>query len=161
MAFLDVVKVVFLPALIALALYLLIVYALLPLYTRYRTRYEYLPVPQSLSATATTLRDRFWNSVNRLRRDNGGETGGGGGGDELAFGEEEGESMVGFDFGGRGYRTRERGGAYGVAGQGGQGRGLDSERRLSREVEEGFRDSSGEESEGEGGGTGGGRSRAR
>lgn len=61
--------------------------------------------------------------------------------------------MVGFDFAGRGRRTRERGGGYGFAyASQGLGRGVDSERRLSREVEEGFRDSSGSESEGERGG---------
>ena len=58
-------------------------------------------------------------------------------GDELYFGEEEGESMVGFDMG-----RRERAERL--------GRGVDSERRLSRDLEEGFRDSDEESEEGSG-----------
>lgn len=52
--------------------------------------------------------------------------------DELAFGDEEGENMVGFDLQSRD-RTRDaRGGRV----------DLDSERRLSRDLEEGFKDDS-------------------
>lgn len=59
-------------------------------------------------------------------------------GEGLQFGEEEGESMVGFgDV--RVERGRdERGGRVEV----GRGHVVDSQRRLSRELEEGFRDES-------------------
>ena len=57
-----------------------------------------------------------------------------GSGDEL-FGEEEGESMVGFDVNGSGC-----GRAVGAGRE-----EIDSERRLSRDLEEGFRDSSEDE----------------
>ena len=72
-----------------------------------------------------------------MRHDYGGDTGSG---DELFFGEEEGESMVGFDVGRRERLVR-------VADvSGGQGRAeMDSERRLSRDLEEGFKDDSEDE----------------
>jgi hypothetical protein len=65
--------------------------------------------------------------------------------EDLAFGEEEGESMVGFGDPERLERGRdERGGRVLV------GRGeIDSERRLSRDLEEGFKDDSEEEEESE------------
>ena len=90
-------------------------------------------------------------------------------GDELYFGEEEGERLVGFDVGGgarpgggrttagafagtRGLfgETAGSGGGRGGAGtpggtSGGSFAGLDSGRRLSRDLEQGFRDSDGSE----------------
>lgn len=65
----------------------------------------------------------------------------GGSGDELAFGEEEGESMVGFDVSRRDRSVR--GGEVSV------GREIDSERRLSRDLEEGFKDDSEDDSGGD------------
>ena len=62
---------------------------------------------------------------------------GSGSGDDLAFGDEEGESMVGFDVNSRDRSVR--GGRVEI----------DSERRLSRDLEEGFKDES-EESEEDG-----------
>ena len=58
-------------------------------------------------------------------------------GDDVAFGEEEGESMIGFDVGRLPRGRDERGGRIEI----------DSQRRLSRDLEEGFKDDS-EEDEG-------------
>jgi hypothetical protein len=63
--------------------------------------------------------------------DGGGGGWGDGDGDFEAFGDEEGESMVGFDF-----RRQER------EVRGGRVESLWSDGRLSRELEEGFRDDS-------------------
>jgi len=65
-----------------------------------------------------------------------------GDGDELAFGEEEGESMVGFDVNRRD-RGSVRGGNVVVSSAQAE---MDSTRRLSRDLEEGFKDDSEEES---------------
>lgn len=59
---------------------------------------------------------------------------GSGSGDELAFGEEEGESMVGFDVNRRDRSVR------------GGNVDIHSDRRLSRDLEEGFKDDSEDES---------------
>jgi len=90
------------------------------------------------------LRDRFSNFLTRLARPPGRVADGGGGwgdgdgeGDFEAFGDEEGESMVGFDF-----RRQER------EVRGGRVESLWSDGRLSRELEEGFRDDS-DDDEGE------------
>lgn len=72
-----------------------------------------------------------------------------GGADDVFLGEEEGERMVGFDV-----SRRERLGRTGrlVSSGGGGGREeIPSESRLSRDLEEGFRDSSSEAEEGRGG----------
>ena len=67
-----------------------------------------------------------------------GGRGSGSGDEELYFGEEEGESMVGFDVGRREREVRrDRDGE------------IDSERRLSRDLEEGFRDSEDEDEDGD------------
>lgn len=58
------------------------------------------------------------------------------GGDDVAFGEEEGESMVGFDVSRADRSVR-----------GGTVEAMHSDRRLSRDLEEGFRDDSEEEME--------------
>lgn len=68
------------------------------------------------------------------------ENGGEAGGDFEAFGDEEGESMVGFD-----YRRRER------EVRGARVESLWSDGRLSRELEEGFRDDSESDEDGEDG----------
>lgn len=68
------------------------------------------------------------------------------GSEEFAFGDEEGESMVGFDIERRDRMVR-----------GGNVEGMDSQRRLSRDLEEGFKDDSEEEQEGDGQGTAGRR----
>lgn len=68
---------------------------------------------------------------------------GSGSGDELYFGEEEGESMVGFDF--ERVDRRVRGGEVSVDDGRGRREEMDSQRRLSRDLEEGFKDDSEDE----------------
>ncbi|KAI1626933.1 hypothetical protein EDD37DRAFT_239569 [Exophiala viscosa] len=153
---------------ISLVLYLVIFHALLPLYRRHRARYsQYLPL-QSTSLSShlpealqpASLRDRLgtlffklflpstWAFRNRFNRRDSVISAEG----DL-FDVESGEAMVGFDVQERGIRrnglerqvsdmdaaTRTANQAVDVA--------LDSNRRLSRELEEGFRDDSEEEAE--------------
>jgi hypothetical protein len=136
-------QILLIPALTASALYLLLAHLILPLLRKHRARYnQYLPL-ETISSTSTTLRDRFSNFLTRLARPPGRVADGGGGwgdgdgeGDFEAFGDEEGESMVGFDF-----RRQER------EVRGGRVESLWSDGRLSRDLEEGFRDDSEDEEE--------------
>jgi len=155
MAFGDVAKVLLLPATIALAIYLLITYVILPFYRNHYQRYaEYLPL-ETISSTSTTIWDRIRNAFSRValpghmrwRRGRNGSwdelaasrrgSGSGSEGEGAYFGEEEGESMVGFDV--ERVDRSVRGGVIGG------NRGVDSQRRLSRDLEEGFKDDSDEE----------------
>ncbi|KAF2462431.1 hypothetical protein BDY21DRAFT_360357 [Lineolata rhizophorae] len=200
-AFLAFLKTVTIPALISLALYLLLTHILIPLLRRHRARYsQYLPLaPLSLRsppAPSSTLRTRLSSALlsflfpralrarlfpssfpspsalspsprhrSRSRRaarpDDDDER------DDLLddsdasplFDDEEGEGMVGFDMDERRRRRealeRRRGGG-GAAAAAVRGEDPASWRRLSRDLEEGFRDdSSGEEGEGDGEGDGG------
>ena len=159
---------ILLPMAISAILYLLIFHALLPLYRRHRARYsQYLPLqPGSLSShlpeslQPSSLRDRLSSLFLRLflpsawafrdrfhRRDSVASADG-----EL-FDEESGEAMVGFDVQERSRRrdgmerqvsnmdaaTRTVSGTLDARG--------DSNRRLSRELEEGFRDDSSDDEE--------------
>lgn len=129
------------PALIAALLYLLLAYAVVPLIRKHRNRYsQYLPL-HTISNRTSSLRerisDRFFSFVLPSRRrvvDGSGVNRRGSSADELAFGDEEGESMVGFDVNRR--EPLVRGGPD----------GFDSGRRLSRDLEEGFKDDSDEDS---------------
>lgn len=136
-------QVLIVPAAIALAIYLLLAYALIPLYRNHYARYrQYLPI-NTISTQTSTLRDRITNRLShwllpshlRWRREIVDGRRGSGSGEDLYFGEEEGESMVGFDVS-RVDRT-VRGGVV--------PEGIDSERRLSRDLEEGFKDDSEDE----------------
>jgi hypothetical protein len=151
------------PALIALTLYLTLHFALLPLYRRHRQRYaQYLPVStqnplSTLSSSTSTLRSRLLSSAlvifllpsrwaewryNHARNERVTDATDG---DEGESEEEMGEDLD-FDLesGRVGRRdglslsidARTRGGSRGS-----------SDRRLSRELEEGFADSSDEEEE--------------
>lgn len=130
---------IFIPALIAAAIYLVLAYAILPFARAHRQRYsQYLPL-DTLADRTSSLRARAGSAIGRIllpasmrwsrevidasgRRNS-----------EDVFGEEEGESMVGFDVE---RRDREvRGGRV----------EMDSQRRLSRDLEEGFKDDSEEE----------------
>jgi hypothetical protein len=105
----------------------------------HRNRYnQYLPL-ETISSTSTTLRDRLAELVTRIatsrrervvdgRRESS---------DENVFGDEEGESMVGFDVERR--ERSVRGGRTEALGM------VSSDGRLSRELEEGFKDDSSEE----------------
>ena len=142
------------PASISLVLYILISFVLVPfLRHHYVQRYaHYLPL-DSISAHTSTVRDRIGDAVMRcvvrssarLRRrgssvhvDNYERDGGGGDHDgrDNSIGEEEGEIMVGMQMD---HERRAALGrfqrAWGVEAQHG-------ERRLSRELEEGFMDDS-------------------
>ncbi|KAF2764742.1 hypothetical protein EJ03DRAFT_355491 [Teratosphaeria nubilosa] len=98
MSFLDVFKALFLPALVALALYALLSFALLPLWRAHRARYsQYIPL-DTLSQRTESLRERWKRRLlgwvlpgsMRWRREGGME------GEAVVFGDEEGERMVGF-----------------------------------------------------------------
>ena len=130
-------QILFVPALVAAFLYFFLAYALLPLIRKHRARYnQYLPL-DTISSTSTTLRDRFSDFITRLARPPGQVVDGREDTDGDVFGDEEGESMVGFD-----YRSQER------EVRGGRVESLWSDGRLSRDLEEGFKDDS-EEEEGE------------
>lgn len=134
----------FIPALIAAVIYLILSYAVIPLFRRHHQRYaQYLPL-DTLSERTSSFRARAQAALVRFvlprsmrwgrevvdaRRSSDSA-------EELAFGEEEGESMVGFDNPNHLARSREEraGGAE-----------MDSERRLSRDLEEGFKDDSDDE----------------
>lgn len=131
----NAVQIITIPALIAAFLYILTAYLVYPLVRRHRERYsQYAPVDNNalagsrlISATA----DFFGRLFHRSRRtvDVADEHG-----EDYAFGEEEGESMVGFDLSHRNRTVRD-------------GNIEHSDARLSRDLEEGFRDDSDDETE--------------
>lgn len=160
-AFLDVSKALFIPAAVAATLYALFTYLLLPFYRNHYARYrQYLPLSVNSSSSNTRgLRTRFtdWlvNAMipNSMRWGRDGDvvrytsasdpdgTGARRARDSFdsevyVFGEEEGERLVGFDHERLPRGRDERGGVVEVA----------SDRRLSRELEAGFKDESSEES---------------
>ncbi|KAK3067206.1 hypothetical protein LTR53_016061 [Teratosphaeriaceae sp. CCFEE 6253] len=158
MGFLDVFKALIAPALIALALYALGAYVLVPLYRRHHARYsQYLPL-DTLSSHTSRARSRLGhtlshyllpNSLRWSRRQGdvvdgrrGSLSGSAGGEDQWVLEDDEGERMVGFGQDvSRFERGRdERGGRIRVVG--GPREEIDSQRRLSRDLEEGFKDDS-------------------
>ncbi|KAI7191299.1 hypothetical protein KC324_g5739, partial [Hortaea werneckii] len=150
----------FIPAAVAATLYALFTYLILPFYRNHYARYrQYLPLSVNSSPNARGLRTRFtdWlvNAMipNSMRWGRDGDvvrytsatdpdgTGARRGGDSFdsevyVFGDEEGERLVGFDHERLPRGRDERGGVVEVA----------SDRRLSRELEAGFKDESSEES---------------
>ncbi|KAJ9629221.1 hypothetical protein H2204_008861 [Knufia peltigerae] len=165
--FLNFTKTVLIPIFIAAALYLVVFHALLPLYRRHRARYsQYLPLqstsllsshfpealqPSSVRERVTGVFVRLflpstWAFRDRFRRRDSVVSADG----EL-FDVESGEAMVGFDVQERNQRRHgmERqvsnmAAAARTASQL-QDAAMDSDRRLSRELEEGFRDDSEDE----------------
>ncbi|KAH0542404.1 hypothetical protein FGG08_003159 [Glutinoglossum americanum] len=164
---------ILIPLAISLLLYLLISHLLLPFIRRHRQRYaQYLPVPSApslprlQSAVSSLLLPSGWRArrPRRPRASNGGgparsffgfawgrgagdDDGGsvGSGGSSSLFDDEDGEDMVGFVVDERRREALERRRGDGEAAG-----------RLSRDLEEGFRDDSSseegeEEEEGEGG----------
>ncbi|EME86959.1 uncharacterized protein MYCFIDRAFT_210651 [Pseudocercospora fijiensis CIRAD86] len=109
MGFTEIFKALFLPALIAAALYMLLAFLIVPLIKRHRERYsQYLPL-DSIQRQTNGVRDRFGNFVMRMvmpRRqavvdaDVEGQRSGSG----EDFAAEDGERMVGFDVEGSGRR---------------------------------------------------------
>ncbi|PGH14393.1 hypothetical protein AJ79_03035 [Helicocarpus griseus UAMH5409] len=138
---LDIAKTLLIPALISLAVYLLFSFLILPFIRRYRQRYaQYLPL-HTISAHTSTLRERASDALmhfllpsswRRRQVFGSGQDDG-----NSVFDDEEGEDMIGveMDPSRREALERRRDG------------GMDSERRLSRDLEEGFMDDSDEEEE--------------
>ncbi|KAI9837366.1 MAG: hypothetical protein M1837_003003 [Sclerophora amabilis] len=144
-SFVDVLKTILIPALISFALYLVLTYAILPFYHRYRQRYhQYLPL-DTLSTHTSSFRHRLSDALTSFllpsswSRQMQSRMGGGMNMDfpdaESLFDDEEGEDMVGFDIDARRREALER--RRSEVGEG--------ERRLSRDLEEGFRDESDED----------------
>ncbi|KAJ9231407.1 hypothetical protein DTO027B5_6276 [Paecilomyces variotii] len=131
-------KTLVVPALISLALYLLLSFLIIPFFRRYHQRYsQYLPL-QTISVHTSSLRDRLadalmhlflpstWRREARLIE---------GQNDSGSIFDEEGENMVGFDPSRREALERRRSTTS------------DDQPRLSRDLEEGFMDESDEEDE--------------
>lgn len=146
--FLSVLKVLFVPALISLVLYTLTTFLIIPLYKRHRARYsQYLPLHgslDSLSRRTYSLRQRVSDALTALilpshRSDAYARTfmSGDHAEDEDLFSDNEGESMVGFDVDERRRAALER--------SDGLSEGYEGSRRLSRDLEEGFKDDSEDE----------------
>ncbi|KAK3698990.1 hypothetical protein LTR37_016681 [Vermiconidia calcicola] len=159
MGFLDVFRILILPALVAAALYVLGAYVILPLYRAHHARYaQYIPL-DAISQRTSGFRTRLQHSVSRFlmprymhwRHDmsteqedwDGSRSSQSSGGDADLFPEEEGERMIGFDVGRRERLPVRRAGGF-VEGE----VEIDTQRRLSRELEEGFKDESESESDG-------------
>lgn len=116
----------------------------MPLYHNHYARYsQYLPL-DTLSSRTSSFRSRIASTLGRYllpshmrwRSELGDHRGSL---DDLYFGEEEGESMVGFDVNRR--ERSVRGGRVVSAVE------IDSQRRLSRDLEGGFMDSGDDEEE--------------
>ncbi|KAH8887486.1 hypothetical protein GQ53DRAFT_296891 [Thozetella sp. PMI_491] len=135
----SVVKTLIVPALISLILFLGTTYVIFPLWQRYRNRYsQYLPL-ESISNQTSSLRARIQNGIGNMlvpsswrqrlhdRLVVGGETA-----SDAGYDSEEGEELGDVD----GARSRDLGS---------RDNGIDSNRRLSRDLEEGFIDDSDDE----------------
>ncbi|MCJ1259199.1 hypothetical protein MMC24_007035 [Lignoscripta atroalba] len=144
-------KTIFLPPLVALLIYLLSIYIILPLYRR-RVRYSnYLPLPLSTNSSTPSnpqsllnrTRDRILSSLSPFTSGTRWQRRGSTSSSVEYFGDEELEE--GYPGGGDEVLR--------------SGREAGEERRLSRELEVGFRDDSDEENGVEGGQRDGGRAR--
>ncbi|KAE9374200.1 hypothetical protein N431DRAFT_335310 [Stipitochalara longipes BDJ] len=142
MGLVSVLKTLIIPALISLILYLVISYALVPIWKRYRGRYStYLPL-DTISTQTTTWRQRISSAlIQRLlpsswRTDFGGSGFAVNGHDGSDFDEEEGEELYEVD-----ENRRE---ALSLDARRGQN---EDGSRLSRDLEEGFKDDSEDEEE--------------
>ncbi|KAF7196789.1 hypothetical protein HII31_01707 [Pseudocercospora fuligena] len=109
MGFMEIFKALFLPALIAAALYLLLAFLIVPLIKNHRERYsQYLPL-DSIQRQTNGVRDRLGHFVMRMvmprRRDVVDADGqrSRSGSDDFAV--EDAERMVGFDVEGQGQRA--------------------------------------------------------
>jgi len=147
--FLGFLKTIFVPALVSLIVYLLLTHLILPFVRRHRHRYnQYLPVQggmDTISSGTSSLRHRATDALytflvpsrwQRRHRVVDGSYASENNEDEL-FDDEEGEGMVGFDIDERRREALERR-RSGVG---------EEDRRLSRDLEEGFKDDSDDEEE--------------
>ncbi|KAI0874581.1 hypothetical protein GGS24DRAFT_500653 [Hypoxylon argillaceum] len=136
---LSVIKTLLVPALISLVLFLLSTYVILPVWRYYRNRYsQYLPL-DTISTQTTSLRIRIQDAIARwissssrwrLRaRDRG--TVADDNESDLGFSSEEGEELNEVDEDRRHALSLDTHHQH-----------TDSDRRLSRDLEEGFRDDS-------------------
>lgn len=150
------IQTILIPLVVSALIYALLTYAILPLIRRHRHRYnQYIPMPTTLSNVSThtsSIRRHLPSALSNLfliptswpfrRRHvvdgSGGEHVHDDDDDEL-FDEEEGEGMVGFDIDDRRREALE------------QRRSMmgEEDRRLSRELEEGFKDESDDEADDE------------
>ncbi|KAL2815891.1 hypothetical protein BJX63DRAFT_151821 [Aspergillus granulosus] len=130
-------KTLFIPAIISLALYVLISFAIIPFFRRYHQRYsQYLPL-ETISAHTSSLWERIADAVMRRFlpsswRQQAHITDAQ---DNISILDEEGEIMVGMHMDPADREALERQGNTVTEDQG----------RLSRELEEGFRDDSDDE----------------
>jgi hypothetical protein len=132
------------PAIISLLIYLLISYLVVPIWKRYRGRYSnYLPL-DTISNQTTSFRQRVQSAVadflvpSSWRRDRNLHAVGAQDGSGSDFDEDEGEELSGFDDNRREALSLDA------------SRGRDDDgRRLSRDLEEGFKDDSDDDSDAE------------
>ncbi|KAH1317827.1 hypothetical protein KXW98_007456 [Aspergillus fumigatus] len=124
-------KTLLIPAVISLALYLLLSFLIVPFFRRYHQRYsQYLPL-QAISAHTLSLRDRIADAVMRFflpsawRRQTDAQH------DNISIFDEEGEIMVGMDMDPSRREALER-----------RRDTADASSRLSRDLEQGFMDDS-------------------
>ncbi|KAI0457009.1 hypothetical protein F5B21DRAFT_501715 [Xylaria acuta] len=135
---LSVVKTLLIPALISLVLFLVLTYLVLPLWRYYRNRYsQYLPLG-AISTQTTSLRirtqdaiARWFSSMSRWRLRNGDRVAVADDESDVGFSSEEGEELNEVDEARRHALSLDTHHQH-----------ADSNRRLSRDLEEGFRDDS-------------------
>ncbi|KAF2734911.1 hypothetical protein EJ04DRAFT_512201 [Polyplosphaeria fusca] len=146
--FVHFVKTIFIPLFLAAILYVLLALIVIPFVRRHRTRYsQYLPMPVDVSATTVSWRTKIsdalanlllpsrWTSGRRRVVDGSGENN-----DDELFDDEEGEGMIGFDpIDERRREALEQ--RRSIMGE--------EDRRLGRDLEEGFKDESDDEADDE------------
>lgn len=132
-------KTLLIPAVISLALYLLLSFLIVPFFRRYHQRYsQYLPL-QAISAHTLSLRDRIADAVMRFflpsawRRQTDAQH------DNISIFDEEGEIMVGMDMDPSRREALER-----------RRDTADASSRLSRDLEQGFMDDSDDDEDDQG-----------
>ncbi|KAJ5902459.1 hypothetical protein N7495_002987 [Penicillium taxi] len=131
-------KTILVPAIIALTVYLLISFVIIPFFRHYHQRYsQYLPL-HTISAHTTSLRDRIADTLMRFFLPRSWRRGANmSDHDNISIDEEEGEILMGMNMDPTRRAALER-----------RRSTIDeSESRMSRELAEGFMDDSDEESE--------------
>ncbi|KAJ4289635.1 hypothetical protein N0V90_010964 [Kalmusia sp. IMI 367209] len=145
--FTHLVKSLFIPLFLAAILYVAVAYAIIPFVRRHRSRYsQYLPMSAGVVESTASWRTRITDALSNLfvpsgwarRRQMVVDGSGGEHNEDDLFDDEDGEGMVGFDP----IDERRREALE-------QRRSMMDERRLSRELEEGFKDESDDEHEDE------------
>ncbi|KAJ6024537.1 hypothetical protein N7540_005334 [Penicillium herquei] len=137
----HIAKTIFIPASIALSIYLLFSFLIIPFFRRYHQRYsQYLPL-HTISAHTRSLRDRIADTVMRLflpsswRRDAHMDDHA-----NIDIDDDEGELMTGMNMSAARREALDRR----------RSNNAEAQSRLSRDLEEGFMDDSDEEDEGHG-----------